>query len=100
MRAILEFGRWFSRVYMEIITNGWKLYYVRPLVNMINILYGEGIQPLLSRVQSNEPAIMWFLTSDGASAAWIRHVCLVVDQRANYRMLTLEVFAICSYESF
>ncbi|KAM2400182.1 hypothetical protein ACFXTH_036656 [Malus domestica] len=88
---------------------------------MINILYGEGIQPLLSRggqgsnntewnrsvylihlftYQSNEPAVMWFLTSDGASAAWIRPVCLVVDQRANYRMLNLEVFAICSYESF
>ncbi|RXI01418.1 hypothetical protein DVH24_014767 [Malus domestica] len=24
------------------------------------------------KFQSNEPAVMWFLTSDGASAAWIR----------------------------
>ncbi|KAB2594892.1 hypothetical protein D8674_030342 [Pyrus ussuriensis x Pyrus communis] len=118
MRAILEFGRWFSLVHTEIIINDWKLYYVRrecnhntllialALVNMIHILYGEGIPTLLSRggqgsnntewkrnaylihlftyaVQSNKSAVIWFLTSDGSSAAWIRHVCSVVDQMTN-----------------
>ncbi|KAM1721160.1 hypothetical protein ACFXTI_022471 [Malus domestica] len=95
MRAILEFGRWFSLVYTKIITDGWKLYYVQhecnhntlliglALVNMINILYGEGIQTLLSQVQSNESAVIWFLTSDSSSASWIRHVCSIVDQRTN-----------------
>ncbi|KAM1282064.1 hypothetical protein ACFX2I_022598 [Malus domestica] len=85
MRAILEFGRWFSLVYTKIITDGWKLYYVQheSLVNMINILYGEGIQTLLSQVQSNESAVIWFLTSDSSSASWIRHVCSIVDQRTN-----------------
>ncbi|KAM1240621.1 hypothetical protein ACFX2I_046159 [Malus domestica] len=45
MRAMLEFGRWFPLVYKEIITNGWKLYYVRhkSVVNIVHILNGEGM---------------------------------------------------------
>ncbi|KAM1240620.1 hypothetical protein ACFX2I_046159 [Malus domestica] len=55
MRAMLEFGRWFPLVYKEIITNGWKLYYVRhkcdhntllislAVVNIVHILNGEGM---------------------------------------------------------
>ncbi|KAM0958349.1 hypothetical protein EV1_023421 [Malus domestica] len=117
MRDILDFGRWFSLVYMEFITNGWKFYSVRhewdhntpllalALVNMIHILYREGVQLLLSRgghgsntrewmsnyhlihfltyaVQSNE-SIIWFFTSSISFTVWIRPICSVVHHMTN-----------------
>ncbi|KAM1048081.1 hypothetical protein EV2_028031 [Malus domestica] len=105
MRAALDSAIWFS-VYTGFTIIGWNLFIALVRVNMIHILYGEGIKPSLSRrvqglnktawkrnaylihfftyaVQSNEVAVIWFLTSDSSSAAWIRHVCFVVDQLTN-----------------
>ncbi|CAN6688271.1 unnamed protein product [Malus baccata var. baccata] len=54
MRAILEFGRWFSRVYMEIITNGWKLYYVRRECSTTSYIFHNAMDvSVVSWVRSN-----------------------------------------------
>ncbi|KAM1544519.1 hypothetical protein ACFX10_044967 [Malus domestica] len=86
MRAALDSAIWFS-VYTGFTIIGWNLFIALVRVNMIHILYGEGIKPSLSRrvrglnktawkrnaylihfftyaVQSNEVAVIWFLTSD------------------------------------
>ncbi|KAM1271606.1 hypothetical protein ACFX2J_032400 [Malus domestica] len=86
MRAALDSAIWFS-VYTGFTIIGWNLFIALVRVNMIHILYGEGIKPSLSRrvrglnktawkrnaylihfftyaVQSNEVAVIWFFTSD------------------------------------
>ncbi|KAM2000629.1 hypothetical protein ACFXTI_007485 [Malus domestica] len=106
MRATLDFAIWFPLVYKGFTIISWNLLYALVPAHMIHILYGEGIQTLLSRggqgsnktewkrntylihlftyaVQSNEYGVIWFLTSDSSSATWISHVCSVVDQMTN-----------------
>ncbi|KAM1007592.1 hypothetical protein ACFX13_004209 [Malus domestica] len=106
MRATLDSAIWFSLVYKGFTIIGWNHLPALVQAHMIHILYGERIQTLLSRggqgsnktewkrniylihlftytVQSNEYCVICFLTSDSSSAAWIKHVCSVLDQMTN-----------------
>lgn len=105
MRATLDSATWFSLVYKGFTIIGWNLLTTLIPVNVIHILYGEGIQPLLSRrqgsnktewkrndylicfftyaIRCNESAVTWFFTSDILFTTWMRPVCSVMYQMTN-----------------
>ncbi|KAM1041096.1 hypothetical protein ACFX13_031060 [Malus domestica] len=105
IRTALDSAIWFS-VYKGFTIIGWNLFTALVRVNMIHILYGERLQPSLSRsvrgsnktkwkrndylirfftyiFQSNESHVIWFFKSEMSPAAGIRPVCSVVYQMMN-----------------